>query len=494
MICISVASESRRMAMADMLTAARQADLLEVRLDRFENPPDIKELLAARRKPVILTCRRPCDGGEWSGSEDERLTLLRQCVVHKADYVEIELDVADQIRPFPGAKRVISFTDLNQTPADIGDRYDEARAKNPDVIKLTTRANTPEEAWPLLQILAKSSVPTVVVGLGQPGVMLAILGKKIGAPWTYAALGRGSEAYPGQPTVEDLESIYHYRSVERSTRLIGVTGLDQQARCTTAGLNAGLAHQNLSVRCWPVVMGNPTLFRKIIQAVKLAGVVVDDEHQAAALAIATEFDAAAAEAGAADVLHPAASGWRAYQTASGGAVAALEAAVKVRTQADRPLHGRVVMVVGTGGLARGVARGVQARGAFAIVAGRDRERTQHLAEQLGCRYVLKDALYSTLHDVLVVCPEELEPGARPGTDSIHAGYLRPTMTVLDTTATVSPTPLLQAAEALGCTVVSPRQLLLETLTRQFHLLTGEKMPHQVLVDALSAFFDGEETG
>jgi 3-dehydroquinate dehydratase/shikimate dehydrogenase len=492
MICISVATESRRMAMADMLTGARQADLLEVRLDRFENTPDIKELLAARRKPVILTCRRPCDGGEWSGSEDERLTLLRQCVVHKADYVEIELDVADQIRPFPGAKRVISFTDLNQTPADIGERYDEARAKKPDVIKLTTRANTPEEAWPLLQILAKSSVPTVVVGLGQPGVMLAILGKKIGAPWTYAALGRGLEAYPGQPTVEELESIYHYGSVERATRLIGVTGLDEQARCTVAGLNAGLAHRNLPMRCWPLVMGNPTLFRKIIQAVKLAGVVVDDEHQAAALAIATEFDAGAAEAGAADVLRPASSGWRAYQTASESAVAALEEALNARSPADRPLQSRIVMVVGTGGLARGVVRGVQARGALAILAGRDRERTHHLAEHLGCRYVLKDALYTTLHDVLVVCPEESERGARSAADSVHSGYLRPTMTVLDTTATASPSPLLEAAAALGCTVVSPRRLLLETLTRQFHLLTGEEIPQQVLVDALNPLFDGEE--
>ena len=45
MICISIAQESRRLALADMLNAARQCDLLEVRLDRFGKAPDLGELL-----------------------------------------------------------------------------------------------------------------------------------------------------------------------------------------------------------------------------------------------------------------------------------------------------------------------------------------------------------------------------------------------------------------------------------------------------------------
>src|SRR5204863_9730667 len=132
---------------------------------------------------------------------------------------------ADQIRKFPPARRVISYTNLKETPADIADIYAKMQTKHPDVIKLTTLARTPEEAWPLVQILAKSPVPTVVVGLGKPGVMLALLGRKIGAPWTYAALERGMEAYPEQPTVHDLKTNYHYGEIEKTTRFIAVTGL-----------------------------------------------------------------------------------------------------------------------------------------------------------------------------------------------------------------------------------------------------------------------------
>src|SRR3954462_6296773 len=89
MICISIAQESRRMALADMLNASRQCDLLEVRLDRFGKAPDVGELLPAKPKPVIMSCRRVQDGGEWQGTEEERMALLRQCIISKADYVEI---------------------------------------------------------------------------------------------------------------------------------------------------------------------------------------------------------------------------------------------------------------------------------------------------------------------------------------------------------------------------------------------------------------------
>src|SRR5215469_12630243 len=285
MICISIAQESRRFALVDMLNASHQCDLLEVRLDRFGKAPDVGELLAAKPKPVIMSCRRPRDGGLWDGSEDERLAILRQCIISKADYVEIELDAADQIRPFPPAKRVIAYTNCHETPANIAEIYAQAQSKHPDVIKLTTLARTPEEAWPLVQILSRATVPTVVVGLGKPGIMLSVLGAKIGAPWTYAALERGMEAYADQPTVADLENVYHYRAITRATRFIGVTGFGETQRATVAALNAVFAHLQLPARCLPLGVGDVRLFGKVIEAVKLAGAVIDDEHRQSILPI-----------------------------------------------------------------------------------------------------------------------------------------------------------------------------------------------------------------
>jgi 3-dehydroquinate dehydratase / shikimate dehydrogenase len=483
MICISIAQESRRLALADLLNAAPQCDLLEVRLDRFDKAPEVTELLARKPKPVILSCRRKEDGGAWEGTEEERLALLRQCIVSKADYVEIELDAADQIRKFPPAKRVISYTNWRETPANIAEIYADAQTKSPDVIKLMTLARTPEEAWPLVQILAKPPVPTVVVGVGKPGVMLSVLGKKIGAPWTYAALEKGMEAYPGQPTVNDLRQIYHYDAIGRATRFVGVTGFGARDQLSTAILNAGLAHLGLGTRCLPLGVGSIGLFRKIMDAVKLAGVVVGEEHRELVTGIATELEPAAAAAHAADLLVPKDKSWRGFNTLGGAALAALEGTVRKQTPSAEPLVGRMVMIVGANATARAIAAGVKQRRGIVIVASHHRDKALQLAQAVESRHVQFEALYTTMHEILIVCDEEREQTkakAQAGEKGIHTGYLRTGMTIMDLTTGAQKSALLREAEARGCHVVSPREILREQLTAQLNLLTGKHVPPEVL--------------
>jgi 3-dehydroquinate dehydratase/shikimate dehydrogenase len=487
MICISLAQESRRMALADMLNAAPQCDLLEVRLDRFAKAPDVGELLAHKPKPIILSCRRRQDGGEWSGSEDERLALLRQCIVSKADYVEIELDVADQIRPFPPAKRVISYTNFQETPPDIADIYAQAQTKHPDVIKLETLARTPEAAWPLLQILSKPALPTVAVGLGKPGVMLSVLGKKIGSPWTYAALEKGMETYPGQPTVRELNEVYHYPAIGRTTRLLGVTGFGPREFVTLAMLNAVLAHHGLPIRCLPLGVGSVPLFRKVMDAVHLAGVVVDAEHQSTVLGIATDLEPAAQEAQAVDLLLPEGKSWRGYNTLGQAALEALLTGLQAGTATAEPLQGRMVMIVGANATARAIARGIQRHGGLLIFASHQRNAVQQLAQELQCRHIQFEALYTTTHDVLVVCDDESSEGSakRPtGKSAVHAGYLRSGMTVMDLTGSGGTTALLRDAGTRGCKVNGPQQTLLRQLAAQAKLLTGKETPVEILEQTL----------
>jgi 3-dehydroquinate dehydratase/shikimate dehydrogenase len=496
MICIAIAQDSRRMALVDMLNAANQCDLLEVRLDRFGKPPDIHEVLARKPKPVIFSCRRPQDGGEWRGTEEERLTLLRQCIVSKADYVEIELDVADQIRKFPPAKRVICYTNLQKTPRDIAQIYAQAQTKNPDIIKLVTLARTPEEAWPLVQILSKPSVPTVVVGLGKPGIMLSILGKKIGAPWTYAALEKGMEAYPDQPTVRELSTVYHYPAIERSTRFIGVTGFGAREYATVAALNAVLASLGLPMRCLPLGLGSVPLFRKVMDAVKFAGVIVDEAHREEILAIASERDPATEEAGAADLLLAKEKNWHAHNTTSQAAFEALEELMRARAPSEKPLQGRVVMVVGANASARTIGLGLKLRGAVLIIASKDRAAGNKLAQILECRSIQFEALYSNMHDVLVVCDQEKEPGQtseHAGEPAVHAGYLKSSMFVMDVTPGIQKSPLLHDAKQRGCAVVSPRQLLEAQLRMQARLITGQDVPSDLIQQSLSSMLEEEES-
>jgi 3-dehydroquinate dehydratase/shikimate dehydrogenase len=442
-----------------------------------------------------MSCRRPQDGGQWDGTEEERLAILRQCIISKADYVEIELDAADQIRPFPGSKRVISYTNLNTTPSDLVEIYAKAQTKKPDVIKLVTRAATPEEAWPLVQILGKPAVPTVVVGLGKPGVMLAVLGKKIGAPWTYAALERGMEAYPEQPTVHDLEAVYHYRDIDRHTKLVGVTGFGEQSYVTVAALNAALAHLGVAGRCLPLEVGNVRLFRKVMEAVKLSAAVIDDEHRAALRELAKEREPGAERSGVVDLLVHHHENWHGYYTLDRAAAAALEETLRERKPGDKPLEGRTVMLVGVNGTARAMAYRVHKRGGIPIVASRDKNAAQQLAQELGCRFIAFDAVYSTLHDVLIVCAQEQRHATlkgKPSETGVHAGYLKSTMTVMDLTAGPRRSVLLGEAKDRGCAVVSPRRVLLEHVLQQVKLIAAKESPREPVKKAIDDVLPDED--
>lgn len=487
MICISINQESRRLALADMVNARHFGDVLEIRLDRFGKSPDIGEIIAAKSKPVIMTCRRPEDGGFWDGSEQERLAILRQCIICKADYVEIELDIADDIRSLPPSKRVISYTNLRETPSDILDIYEDAKTKRPDVIKLVTLARTPEEAWPLVQILARAVVPTVVVGLGKPGIMLAVLGKKIGAPWVYAALERGMEAYPGQPTVSDLESIYRLRDIEKTTRLIGVTGFDDRELITVAGLNASFAHLDMAFRCLPLGVGNMKTFRKIMEAAKLAGAVINAEHQTAILDIQPELHGNAKETQIADVVIRKNEAWHGIHSACQAWTGALRNALSKRYPVDNPFKDRFILITGMNAAAKVIAAEVQRQGGNAILASHDKKTGQAMAHAIGCRFIAFEALYTTLHDVLVVCEAEKDEKA-----GIRATYLKPGMIVMDLTAAARRTELLRAAEARSCAIVAPLDLLLQTLEVQAKILTGKTVPRDVMLQAIPERFLDEE--
>jgi 3-dehydroquinate dehydratase/shikimate dehydrogenase len=484
MICVTIVQESRRLALADMLNAAQLgADLVEVRLDKFDRDANLTELVAARKKPVLFSCRRPQDGGEWNGAEDERLTLLRAAVAAKAEYVEIELDVADQIRPFPGCKRVVSYTNRFETPRDIAGICDQLRAKNPDVIKVTCKADTPEEAWPLLQLLNKPPVPTVVVGLGPAGTMLALVGRKVGAPWTTAALEKGAEAYPGQPTVRDLDEVYRYRDLGRKTRFVGVTGAGERAYLAAGLLNAAFAHANLPHRALPLEMGNRRHFRKFADAIRLQDVLVDEEDYERLHEVAMLDETARSPVLAADGLAPAADGWSAYNALGVAAVNAVEETLRGRDP-DGSLKGRVVLLAGVGALTRMLAGPLRARGASLVWASRDRDAVKAASQTFGGRQILWDAAYATNHDVLVIGRDV----GRPDGDEMpfHPGLLKPSLCVLDLTAGPRPTKFLAEAGARLCAAVSPGRLLIEQVREHVRRVGGD-VPATVLAERLAGW-------
>ncbi len=483
------------MALVDMLNAAMLgADLIEVRLDRFEKDANLAELMTAKKKPILFACKRQQDGGQWEGTEDERTMLLRSAVMAKADYVDIELDAADSVRPFPTYKRVISYTNLETTPKDLAAIYAEMQTKKPDVIKLTCKASTPEEAWPLIQILNKPAVPTVVVGLGDSGLMLSLLGRKIGAPWATAALEKGMEAYPGQATVRELDEFYRYRDIGKPTRFVGVTGEGERPKLLAGLLNSAFVKLELPLRVLPLQVGNLKLFRKIIDAVRLQGVLLDDSANEGMHEIAAYDDSTKMPVASADSLFPVEGGWNASNLLGQTVVNALDAMLKERGNPEG-LKGRSVMLAGVGPLTKMMVTALKKAGAMLMWASKNKEAVAGAAATFGGRQLLWEAVYNTSHDVLIIGRD----GSRKITDDIgeeettlHPGYLKPGMCVVDLLSGLIPSKFLQEAKIRRCGVVSPRRLMIEQVREAVRRLSDLEIAVEPLEETLTNWIGDEE--
>jgi shikimate 5-dehydrogenase len=287
-----------------------------------------------------------------------------------------------------------------------------------------------------------------------------------------------------------LHEIYRLQDIQKTTRLIGVTGFGEREQITVAALNAAFAHFNLAFRCLPMGIGNMKTFRKIMEAVKLAGAVIDPEHQESIVEIQPELHGLAKQTQAVDVLVQKNSAWHGMYTSGKAWMNALKNALQKRNSGDNPLKDRFVLLAGLTGASRIIATEVQRLGGNAIIATNDKKGGQAVAAAVGCRFIPFEAMYVTLHDVLIVCDEEIDEKANKG--GIHAGYLKEGMIVIDLTAGAQRSELLRHAEAHGCDIVTPIELLLDLLELQAKRLTGEPVPREVLRSAIPRRFLEED--
>ena len=90
-----ILAESNEQLLEDYRTASPAADLVELRLDRV---PDLNlaAIFTATGKPRVATCRSRSQGGFFAGSEEQRQRILRESILHGAEYVDLEFETDDE--------------------------------------------------------------------------------------------------------------------------------------------------------------------------------------------------------------------------------------------------------------------------------------------------------------------------------------------------------------------------------------------------------------
>lgn len=485
MICVSIGRTRHKMMMMEcQLAAEAGAELIELRLDFLARAIDIKRLMANKRCPMIATIRRREDGGRWSKTEDERQMLMRLAIVGGFDWVDIETDIADKLKRFGNVKRIVSYHNTKELPKNLEEIFEKMHQQDADVLKVAVRIDKPQDCWRVMRLVKHAKKPTVSIAMGDYGLPSRILGAKYGAPFTYAAFNKERGIAPGMFSFDEMREIYHYDKINKETKVYAVVGDPIGHSMSPIAHNAGLRALGINAVYIPmqVPKGDFIDTLQVMAKVPVMGYSVTMPHKESAHDLGAERDEIVSACKAANTLVAGPDGFKAYNTDYPAALKALRNAMAGMESGDS-VHGRQVLIIGAGGVARTLAHGLHREGALVIIANRSMERGLGLADEIGCRAVDWNARNAQHCEIVINCTPI---GQHPDVDEspLHPSVFRPGLVVMDCVYNPETTMMIREARDRGCRVVNGVEMFIRQAAEQFKLFTGQEAPVEEMTAAL----------
>ncbi len=460
------------------------ADLIELRVDCIANPDAVLAFLSGPRPlPVIVTVRSVNEGGQWQGSEPDRLVLI-QCLADCApDYLDLEfqtwtaLPARDKLRG-PLIHSVHGWLQaLWDSPAEI--------------VKVATAADDARDEWRMLDWLRRHASQRKIAAMcfGPAGLATRVLAPKFGGHFTFGALTPDQASAPGQPTVHELRNCYRWQQIGPATRIFGVLGWPVSHSRSPAVHNAAMTHARIDgvyipmpVRADEAALSELLEFLTARAELDVAGLSVTIPHKEHALrwlsARGMEVSERALRAGAVNTLiRMDGDTWAGDNTDVLGIQSAL-AAVGVS-------RGCTALVLGAGGMARAAVLGLTELGCRVTVCSRTARRAEALAGAMGCRWKPWTDRAAVDADLVV---NATSVGMQPESNAspLPASALHPGTTVVDAVYTPPMTQLLRNAQRAGCRIVPGTEVFLAQAAAQFQCWHGCSAPLDVMRTALEA--------
>ncbi len=486
MICVSIGRGRHRHVIAEHRHLVDQgAKLVELRLDYINGDVNIKRLVTDRPCPVIIACRRPADGGKFTGTEEQRLLLLRTAIAEGVEYVDLEDDVAQSIPRFGRTKRIISFHDFRKTPDNLDEIHSRLCEFDPDIVKIATMANHPHDNLRLLELTRRSKVPTIGFCMGDIGTFSRILAGKFGSPFTYATFHHERALAPGQLSFQQMTELYNYDRINADTEVYGVIADPIGHSLSPQIHNAGFQHFKLNKVYVPIRVPREDLSRFIDDAALLdiRGLSVTIPHKEEIVKKLTEADGAVRGIGAANTVLLESTKRLGFNTDYRAAMDSLEEAVGGPGEAEEKLKGKTALVLGAGGVGKAIVYGLTRRGINVVVTDGLARQALTLAQRFDCRSIEWSARHSVTADLLFNCtPVGMHPNVDESPFEKH--HLRPSMIVFDVVYNPENTLLVKEARNRNCTVITGVDMFVRQAGLQFELFTGQAAPADLMRETI----------
>ncbi|XP_064972105.1 bifunctional 3-dehydroquinate dehydratase/shikimate dehydrogenase, chloroplastic-like isoform X1 [Musa acuminata AAA Group] len=523
LLCVPLVAKTVEQMMADMAAAkASGADLVELRVDHlsaFLPGRDLPLLLRDRPLPALVTYRPKWEGGEYEGDDKQRLEALLLAMELGADYVDVELKVAeDLVRLIDGKKPenfklIVSSHNYQKTPSseELGSLVAAIQASGADIVKIATTAVSVVDVTRMFQVLVHCQVPMIGLVMGERGLLSRVLCPKYGGYLTFGTLGEGKASAPGQPTVSQLLHLYNIRQIGADTKLTGLIGNPVRQTKSHIFHNAAFKSAGFDAVYVPLLVDDLTAFLHAFSSPDSVGFSCTMPHKEIAVRCCDAVDPIAKSIGAVNTIirRPSDGKFVGHNTDYFGAISAIEDELRgalrytyMETAARKdhilfslfhvtgsqglgkeeetasPLAGRVFVVMGAGGAGKAIAYGAKEKGARVVIANRTYERARELAKQVGGQALPLSELENFHLEDGMILANATSVGMQPnvGETPLAKRALGHYALVFDAVYAPKVTRLLREAEECGVPTVGGFEMFIRQAMGQFKLFTGLEAP------------------
>ncbi|MDM7940805.1 MAG: type I 3-dehydroquinate dehydratase [Methanothrix sp.] len=187
--------------------AAGDADMVEVRLDLVAGDPlkAIKTVRDRTSQEIIATNRMQAEGGQFKGSEDDRLELLLQAADF-ADFIDIELrsDARSKLMNRVEKPVIVSYHNFVCTPgnSELQTMRDEMKGCGAAIAKIAVTPTSLKDNVNILNFLLETDMPVCMIAMGPLGRHLRAIAPIYGSALAYGYIAEPTA--PGQMSVAEL--------------------------------------------------------------------------------------------------------------------------------------------------------------------------------------------------------------------------------------------------------------------------------------------------
>ncbi len=297
---------------------------------------------------------------------------------------------------------IISYHNYEETPADLEDLLRTLRSKGKaQYYKIATMATSTLDAFRMLEF-SKKHPDVIGICMGEDGQATRILAPFVGTPIMYAALTPELKTAPGQLTMEELKTTYHFRKLHKQTPIFAVIGDPISQSPGHLYHNERLRGEGVYLRL-RITSEELSSFFSYVRRLPFRGLSVTIPHKVAVMEYLDEIDSEAQAIGAVNTIDIRSGHLKGYNTDGQGAIDALG-----------DVTGKKIVVLGAGGAAHAIIYALLKQGAHVTILNRTRAKADALAARFQCHSGGEEKLYEP-YDILIQAAESsLVPFLQPG--------------------------------------------------------------------------------